>query len=98
MKEIRMRTRAAILSKPGSPLTIEDVEVGEPKAGEVLVRIVASGVCHTDLSVIHGMLPVPLPAIPGHEGAAVVEAVVPGVTKLKKGGHVVIAALRNCGR
>ena len=58
-----MRTRAAILSQPNTPLTVTDVEVGEPKLGEVLVRMVASGVCQTDLGVIHGKLPVPLPAI-----------------------------------
>jgi aryl-alcohol dehydrogenase len=91
-----MRTRAAILSQPNTPLNVTDVEVGEPKHGEVLVRMVASGVCQTDLGVIHGKLPLPLPAILGHEGAGVVEAVGPGVVKLQAGDHVVIAAVTHC--
>jgi aryl-alcohol dehydrogenase len=93
-----MRTRAAILSQPNTSLTVADVEVGEPKLGEVLVRMVASGVCQTDLGVIHGKLPVPLPAILGHEGSAVVEAVGPGVAKLQVGDHVVIDAVTHCGQ
>jgi aryl-alcohol dehydrogenase len=93
-----MRTRAAILSQPNTPMTVADVEVGAPGQGEVLVRMVASGVCQTDLGVIHGKLPLPLPAILGHEGSAVVEAVGPGVTKLQAGDHVVIAAVTHCGR
>jgi aryl-alcohol dehydrogenase len=91
-----MRTRAAILNQLNVPLTIDEVEVGEPKQGEVLVRMVASGVCHTDVSVMHGILPSPLPVILGHEGAGVVEAVGPGVTKLRKGDHVVTAAVAHC--
>jgi hypothetical protein len=64
-----MRTRAAIFSKVNEPLTIDEIEIEQPKFGEVLVRMVASGVCHTDASVMHGIVPVPLPAILGHEGA-----------------------------
>jgi Zn-dependent alcohol dehydrogenase len=97
-----MRARAAILNQLNAPLSIDDVEVGDPKQGEVLVRMVASGVCHTDVSVMHGILPSPLPVILGHEGAGVVESVGPGVTKLQKGDHVVTAAVagnarRACG-
>lgn len=92
-----MRTRAAILSQPNSPLTVTDIDVGEPKFGEVLLRMVASGVCQTDLGVIHGKLPLPLPAVLGHEGAGVVEAVGPGVMKLQVGDHVVVAAVTFCG-
>jgi Zn-dependent alcohol dehydrogenase len=54
-----MRTRAAILDELNKPLTIDEVEIGDPKQGEVLVRMVASGVCHTDVSVMHGILPSP---------------------------------------
>src|SRR5919108_2826313 len=93
-----MHTRAAILSRLNEPFAIGDVELGEPKFGEVLVQMVASGVCHTDVSVMHGILPVPLPAVLGHEGAGVVNAVGPGVTKLSPGDHVVVAAVPHCGR
>jgi aryl-alcohol dehydrogenase len=93
-----MRTRAAVLSQPNTPMTVSDVEVSEPKLGEVLVRMVASGVCQTDLGVIHGKLPLPLPAVLGHEGAGVVEAVGPGGAKLQVGDHVVIDAVTHCGR
>jgi aryl-alcohol dehydrogenase len=93
-----MRTRAAILSQPNAPLAVADIEVGEPRQGEVLVRMVASGVCQTDLGVIHGKLPLPLPAVLGHEGAGVVESVGPGVAKLQVGDHVVVAAVPHCGR
>jgi aryl-alcohol dehydrogenase len=92
-----MRTRAAILSQANSPLTVTDSDVDEPKLGEVLIRMVASGVCQTDLGVIHGKLPVPLPAVLGHEGSGVVEAVGPGVVKLQVGDHVVVAAVTHCG-
>ena len=93
-----MQTRAAILVKTKEPLVIDNVEVSEPKHGEVLVRMVASGVCHTDLTAMHGMLPIPIPTpiILGHEGAGVVEAVGPGVSKLVKGDHVVTAAVSHC--
>jgi hypothetical protein len=93
-----MRTRAAILSQVNEPLAINDVEIGEPQFGEVLVQMVASGVCHTDVSVMHGLLPLPLPAILGHEGAGIIQAVGPGVTKLSTGDHVVVAAVPHCGQ
>ena len=93
-----MKTRAAILPKPEAPLVLDDVEVADPKQGEVLVRMVASGLCHTDLSAMSGKLPVPFPIILGHEGAGIVEAVGPGVTKLAKGDHVVTSAVCHCGR
>ena len=92
-----MRTRAAVLNALNTSLTIDDVDVdADPKHGEVLVRMVASGVCHTDVSVMHGLLPAPLPVILGHEGAGVVEAVGPGVSKLAKGDHVLTAAVSHC--
>ena len=81
-----MRTRAAILSKVSDPPVIGDVEIGEPQFGEVRVQVVASGVCHTDVSVMHGLLPVPLPAILGHEGAGIVQAVGPGGHEAQRGG------------
>src|SRR5438445_12160535 len=77
---------------------LEQVDVLEPRAGEVLVRLAASGVCRSDLHVLHGRSPVAvLPLVLGHEGAGVVEAVGPGVTDLTTGDHVVIALYGPCG-
>lgn len=93
-----MKAKAAVLYEYENPLSVEDVNVLDPKQGEVLVRLVASGVCHSDLHVIDGLLRIPLPIILGHEGAGVVEAVGPGVTTVKPGDHVVISWVPNCGR
>jgi S-(hydroxymethyl)glutathione dehydrogenase/alcohol dehydrogenase len=85
-----MRTRAAVAYEAGKPLVIEDVELDGPKAGEVLVEIKATGVCHTDEFTRSGADPEGLfPVIFGHEGAGVVVDVGPGVTTLKKGDHVI---------
>ena len=85
-----MRTRAAVAWKAGAPLTIEDVELAGPKAGEVLVEIKATGICHTDYYTLSGADPEGLfPAILGHEGAGVVLETGPGVTSLKAGDHVI---------
>src|SRR5260370_8822995 len=85
--------KAAVVDKFREPLSIREVSVPAPLPGEVLVHIVASGVCHTDLHAADGdwpMKPTP-PFIPGHEGAGVVAAVRPGVTALKEGDPVAIA-------
>jgi len=75
-----MKTRAAVAWKAGQPLTIEEVELGGPRAGEVLVEIKATGICHTDYYTLSGADPEGIfPAILGHEGAGVVEAVGAGV-------------------
>jgi len=74
-----------------------DVEVRGPGPGEVLVRIAAAGVCHSDVSLIDGTIPWPSPSLMGHEGAGVVEEVGAGVTKVAKGDHVVVATVSNCG-
>ncbi|MBS0410917.1 MAG: S-(hydroxymethyl)glutathione dehydrogenase/class III alcohol dehydrogenase [Proteobacteria bacterium] len=85
-----MQTKAAVAWKAGAPLTIETVELEGPRAGEVLVEIKATGVCHTDEFTRSGADPEGLfPAILGHEGAGVVVDVGPGVTTLKKGDHVI---------
>ena len=89
--------KAAVLYECKTPLRVEDVDLDNPKAGEVRVRIVASGVCHSDYSVIHGVLGAKLPAVLGHEGAGVVEEVGPGVTLVKSGDHVVLSVIANCG-
>lgn len=92
-----MRTRAAILPELNASLSVEDVDLDPPKQGEVLVHMVASGVCHTDVSAMHGIFPCMPPVILGHEGAGVVEEVGPGVTTLAKGDHVVVDAIAHCG-
>jgi S-(hydroxymethyl)glutathione dehydrogenase/alcohol dehydrogenase len=85
-----MKTRAAVAYRAGDPLVIETVDLAGPKAGEVLVEIRASGVCHTDEFTRSGADPEGLfPVIFGHEGAGVVVDVGPGVTSLKKGDHVI---------
>ncbi|MBY0279331.1 S-(hydroxymethyl)glutathione dehydrogenase/class III alcohol dehydrogenase [Candidatus Binatia bacterium] len=85
-----MQTRAAVAHKAGDPLTIETVDVEGPRAGEVLVEIKASGVCHTDAFTLSGADPEGLfPAILGHEGAGIVREVGAGVTSVKPGDHVI---------
>ena len=90
--------RAAVLAAVGQPLEMRgDVEVEHPRAGEVLVRMAASGVCHTDLSARSGVMIMPTPVVLGHEGAGVVEAVGDGVTKVVPGDHVLVSWVPQCG-
>ncbi|TAL82833.1 MAG: S-(hydroxymethyl)glutathione dehydrogenase/class III alcohol dehydrogenase [Candidimonas sp.] len=85
-----MKTKAAVAWKAGAPLTIEEVELAGPRAGEVLVEIKATGICHTDYYTLSGADPEGLfPAILGHEGAGVVLETGSGVTSLKAGDHVI---------
>ena len=85
-----MQTRAAVAWKAGQPLTIETIDIEGPKAGEVLVEIMATGVCHTDAYTLSGADPEGIfPAILGHEGAGIVREVGAGVTTLKAGDHVI---------
>jgi S-(hydroxymethyl)glutathione dehydrogenase/alcohol dehydrogenase len=92
-----MKSKAAVAHKAGAPLTIETIEVEGPKAGEVLVEIRATGVCHTDEFTLSGADPEGLfPAIMGHEGAGVVVDVGPGVATLKKGDHVIPLYVPEC--
>ena len=92
-----MKSRAAVAHKAGAPLTIETVDVEGPKAGEVLVEIKATGICHTDEFTLSGADPEGLfPAIMGHEGAGIVVDVGPGVTTLKKGDHVIPLYVPEC--
>ena len=90
--------RAAVLTSVGRALEIRaDVEVEDPRPGEVLVRLVASGVCHSDLSARNGVMIMPTPVVLGHEGAGVVEAVGEGVTKVAPGDHVLVSWVPQCG-
>ena len=93
-----MRIKAAVLHKVGEPLSIEEVNLDPPRAGEVLVKMVATGICHSDLHVITGDRPQEVfPVILGHEGAGIVEQVGPGVTKVAPGDHAVLTFLPACG-
>jgi Zn-dependent alcohol dehydrogenase len=93
-----MRARAAVLERPGAPAAIETLESGEPGPDEVRVRMLASGVCHSDLHVRDGEWDRPGPIVMGHEGAGVVDAVGPGVTELAVGMPVALSWLVPCGR
>jgi S-(hydroxymethyl)glutathione dehydrogenase/alcohol dehydrogenase len=93
-----MQIRAAVLEEFGQPLGVQEVELAEPRAGEVLVRLVACGVCHTDLYTASGADPSGYaPAVLGHEGAGVVERVGEGVASLRPGDHVVTLFSPQCG-
>jgi S-(hydroxymethyl)glutathione dehydrogenase/alcohol dehydrogenase len=95
--EKRMKSRAAVAHKAGAPLTIETVDVEGPKAGEALVEIKATGICHTDEFTLSGADPEGLfPSIMGHEGAGVVVDVGPDVTTLRKGDHVIPLYVPEC--
>lgn len=100
-----MKTKAAILNSVGAkppyatskPLSIEEIDLDPPGPNEVLVKIAAAGLCHSDLSVINGDRPRPVPMALGHEAAGIVEELGAGVTDLKKGDHVVMVFMPSCG-
>lgn len=93
-----MKVKAAVLEEIGAPWQISDVELGDPVAGEVQVRLAASGLCHSDAHVVSGASPVAfLPVVGGHEGAGVVTKVGPGVRGVEEGDHVVLAFIPACG-
>jgi alcohol dehydrogenase len=100
-----MLTRAAVLDRMGvsppyatnRPLAIRTLDLDAPGSGEVLIRVAAAGLCHSDLSVINGDRPRPMPMALGHEAAAVVEAIGPGVEDLRPGDHVVVVFVPSCG-
>ncbi|MBM4228654.1 MAG: zinc-binding dehydrogenase [Gammaproteobacteria bacterium] len=100
-----MKTRAAVLHAldnhppfaQSQPLRIEEIDLDGPGHGEVLVRMTAAGLCHSDLSVINGSRPRPVPMALGHEASAVVEQIGPGVTDLSKGDRVVLVFVPSCG-
>ena len=88
-----MRITAAVTKAKGERFVLEEVELDEPQNGEILLRIVASGICHTDEAVQHQFIPTPLPAVLGHEGAGIVEKVGPGVTEFKKSVSPMLSAM-----
>lgn len=91
-----LTTRAAVVESPGAPFTLSDVVLDDPGPREAVVRMVAAGLCHTDLGVAGGGLPFPLPGVLGHEGAGVVEAVGSAVTGVVPGDHVLLS-FTSCG-
>jgi NDMA-dependent alcohol dehydrogenase len=93
-----MKTQAAILWEIGAPWSVEEIELDPPGPGEVLVKLAASGMCHSDEHLVTGDLPFELPVIGGHEGAGVVEQVGEGVSWLAPGDHVVFGFIPSCGR
>jgi Zn-dependent alcohol dehydrogenase len=101
-----MRMKACVLRQIGAerpyarskPISIEEVELDPPDVGEVLVKIGGGGLCHSDLSIINGARPRPLPLVLGHEGAGEIAEVGPGVRDLKPGDHVVFQFSASCGR
>src|SRR6202035_2900475 len=90
-------TESAVLERPNQPLRIVEVDLEAPRAGEVKVKIGATGVCHSDISVFTERLPSPMPVVLGHEGAGTVAEVGEGVTDLAPGDRVVLSWLAQCG-
>lgn len=93
-----MKTKAAVLYEVGSPLVVEELELEGPRANEILIKYTASGICHSDYSFRYGVIKSKVPAVLGHEGAGVVEAVGTGVTHLKPGDHVIASLTPACGK
>lgn len=89
--------RAAVCREFGKPLIIEELSLAKPGPGELRVKIVATAICHSDISFADGAWGGPLPAVFGHESAGIVEEVGPGVTLVKPGDHVVVTLIRSCG-
>jgi NDMA-dependent alcohol dehydrogenase len=92
-----MKTNAAVLFEPGQDWEIRELELKEPGDNQILVKFVASGLCHSDEHVRDGTLPARVPMVGGHEGAGIVEKVGPGVTRVATGDHVVCTFLPTCG-
>lgn len=92
-----IETRAAVCRKRGAPLAVEDIAVEPPHENEVMIKVSACGVCHSDLSAIDGTIPMPLPLVPGHEASGVVVQAGAGVDTLKVGDHVLSCFVSRCG-
>jgi S-(hydroxymethyl)glutathione dehydrogenase / alcohol dehydrogenase len=92
-----MKTRAAVLYEAGQPAVIEEITLDPPRRGEILVRMVAAGVCHSDMHVRDGLISEPMPLVLGHEGMGVVVEVGEGVSQFCPGDHVVLTLVPACG-
>src|SRR5256714_13517239 len=95
---LSMRTMTSVIYATGESIRVEEVELDPPRDHEVLVRMVAAGICHSDYHIISGELPSYLPLALGHEGAGIVEAIGPNVTNCKVGDHVVLSFIPSCGK
>jgi len=95
---VARKAKAAICREHNQPIVVEEIGVDAPGRGEVLVKLGACGVCHSDLSAVNGTIALPLPLVLGHEGAGVVEEVGEGVRDLAKGDHVVFSFIYMCGK
>src|SRR4051812_31229960 len=93
-----MKTKGAVLWDVGGEWSVEDIEIGEPRAREVKVELAATGLCHSDDHLVSGDTPLELPIIGGHEGAGVVVEVGAGVTDIEVGDHVVLSFIPACGK
>ena len=94
-----MKTKGALLWGVGQDWSVEEIELGEPRAHEVLVELAASGLCHSDEHLRTGATPLPsYPALGGHEGSGTVVSVGEGVTSVQEGDHVVTAFIPACGK
>ncbi|MET9327643.1 NDMA-dependent alcohol dehydrogenase [Tsukamurella sp. NPDC003166] len=92
-----MKVNAAVAVAAGSPLEIHELDLAGPEDGEVLVKMLYAGLCHSDIHITRGDLEARLPMVMGHEGAGIVESVGPGVTRVKPGDHVVLSFIPSCG-
>ena len=93
-----MKIQAAVFYEPGVPFQVETLDLAAPRAGEVLVKVAAVGVCHSDWHLMTGATKHPLPVVPGHEGAGLVAGVGPGVDRVALGDHVALNWAPNCGK
>jgi NDMA-dependent alcohol dehydrogenase len=93
-----MKTKAAVLYQPRTPLVIEELDLDEPKQGEVLIKVGAAGICRSDWHFMAGEAHVAVPVVLGHEGAGIVERLGPGVASVKPGDHVILSFVSRCGK
>jgi NDMA-dependent alcohol dehydrogenase len=93
-----MKTRAAILREVGADWNVEEIELDDPREGEILVKTLAAGMCHSDEHAHDGTMPAPMPLVGGHEGAGEVLALGPGVTEFEVGDHVSCSFIPSCGK
>jgi S-(hydroxymethyl)glutathione dehydrogenase / alcohol dehydrogenase len=93
-----MKTKGALLRGPRQPWTVEEIEVGDPREGEVKIQLEAVGMCHSDYHLVTGATPMEFPILAGHEGAGIVIEVGAGVTDVTPGDHVVLSFIPSCGR
>ena len=92
-----MKTKGALLWELNSPFRVDEIDVGDPVADEVQIRVHAAGMCHSDYHLTTGATPIALPALGGHEGAGVITKVGKNVTGLAEGDHVILAFIPACG-